>query len=116
MKSSACRTLRAVESPGLAEIRTLSAPLRLLGSMWKLGVFCNRGPLRVGDLLIDATGPEGATRPIRLEVVQIDFFGCMIDALDPIFSANLIVSGDPGPVGKDWTLRTCVPAESVRPA
>lgn len=98
------RNLPYVASKATAEVRVLEAPSHLGGSVWLLGVFCVKGPLRLGDNLAVGISPEGDSHPIRAEVVDIEFFGQALDSLDPVFSANVMLKGEIGRVGRDWTL------------
>jgi hypothetical protein len=76
------------------------------GSLFKVGIYCLRGPLEIGQTLVTAYGPGGECEAVHVEVLEIEFFDHLLAALDPEFSGNVIVTGNLGPAGQDWTLGT----------
>jgi hypothetical protein len=57
-------------------------------------LFCLEGKLRIGGHVHHEAHPDA-----MVEVQEILFFGHMFDALAPVFSARVLVSGD----ASDWT-------------
>jgi len=88
-----------------AVLRALSDPVPRGGHLFEIGLFCLEGPLSVSDRVVSASDAAGIEHVIDAEVIEILFFGHMLDVLDPVFSANVLLEGNLGPVGQGWTVR-----------
>ena len=100
-----------VESEEVAILRLLSnvqyeTDTYRLGTV---GVFCVEGPLRIGDILNSADDVPGVRHSLRAEVIEIQFFHRIIDSLDPVYSANVVFSGELGAICEGWTVHATRP-------
>lgn len=87
------------------KLRVLGAGRRI-GSAVEMGVFCEAGPLRLGEHLTTLVSPSGQEVPVDLEVLQIRFFDHLIDELDAIYSGNVLFAEHrSGPIEKDAILK-----------
>jgi hypothetical protein len=73
-----------------------------------VGAVCLGQPLQNGDSVTSAEDPAGVTHSVRARVMEIHFYQ-QLESREPAYSANIVLSGDLGLIGKGWSVRAVRP-------
>jgi hypothetical protein len=74
------------------------------GSLREVALFCLEGRLSVGDRVFAVEEPDGTQYEADAEVLEILYFQQMIDELEPVFTGQVLLTGNVGRLADGWTV------------
>jgi len=92
------------------EFLVLNEPRPAVGSDFMVGGRCLDGPIRIGDIFLEVNRGQAA-ESVRLVVEEISAYGKLLAQLDPVVTAELLLTGEsPTPLADHCILSGEAPA------